>query len=420
MRMAASRGVGILSLGLLLFVTAASAVPAAAGPVTAGQKSYQTSLLRWRTSAGDFAGWSNTGTVLNGQGEIQLDQATAVSGNDPFGPGGYRGGTFYNGGTFVVGEATSPVISTPGLFSEAIASWNARTPSGTWIETLMRARVGGRFTKFYNLGVWASDSSTISRHSVRAQGDADGFVAVDTLILDGKLRADGFELKFRLFSAVPGAVPTIRGASVALSRDYNKMGEFVPGDPAAWNRLLPVPECSQMVYPDGGTVWCSPTSTSMVLAYWSGASGPCEPRVRAAVDGVYDWVYDGHGNWPFNTAYAAAQGLEAEVVRFESMADAERWIAAGVPVVISYYWDIGDLTGAPIPSSAGHLAVLVGFDAAGNPIVNDPAAAADADVQRTYLRSELEHLWVKKSGGTAYLIYPEGHQVPSSRVRPKP
>ena len=169
-----------------------------------------------------------------------------------------------------------------------------------------------------------------------------------------------------------------------------------------------------MVYPDGGTVWCSPTSTSMVLAYWAGDAGPCEPRVRAAVDGVYDWVYDGHGNWPFNTAYAAAQGLEAEVVRFESMADAERWVAAGVPVVISYYWHEGDLTGAPIPSSNGHLAVLVGFDAVGNPIVNDPAAAADAEVQRTYLRSELEHLWVKKSGGTAYLIYPTGHAVPAS------
>ncbi len=100
------------------------------------------------------------------------------------------------------------------------------------------------------------------------------------------------------------------------------------------------------------------------------------------------------------------------MARFESMADAEPWIAAGVPLVISYYWHEGDLTGAPIPSSDGHLAVLVGFDAAGNPIVNDPAAAADEQVQRTYLRDELEHLWVKKSGGTAYLIYPAGHPVP--------
>jgi hypothetical protein len=59
-----------------------------------------------------------------------------------------------------------------------------------------------------------------------------------------------------------------------------------------------------MIYPNGGNVWCSPTSTSMVLAYLDKYTGDCEPRVRAAVDAVFDWVYDGHGNWPFNTAYA--------------------------------------------------------------------------------------------------------------------
>lgn len=395
-------------LALLVLIVPAQAV---AAPVTAGKKGYATSVLRWRP--GQFASWERQGTVLAPTGELTLHPATASHGSDPFGPGGYRGGTYYNGGTFLVGQATSRLTMTPDGFSEAIASWNARTPAGTWIETLIRARVNGRFTKFYNLGIWASDSSTVARHSVRAQGDADGFVAVDTLILDSKLRAEGFELTFRLFSE-NGNVPTVRSASLALSRDYNKMGEFVPGDPARWNTMLAVPECSQMVYPDGGTVWCSPTSTSMVLAYWQGLTGPCEPRVRAAVAGVYDWVYDGHGNWPFNTAYAATHDLEAEVVRFESMADAERWVAAGVPVVISYYWDIGDLTGAPIPTSGGHLAVIVGFDGAGNPIVNDPAAASDEQVQRTYLRSELEHLWVKKSGGTAYLIYPTDHLVPAT------
>jgi Peptidase_C39 like family len=179
-----------------------------------------------------------------------------------------------------------------------------------------------------------------------------------------------------------------------------------------WNRVLAVPECSQMVYPDGGEVWCSPTSTSMVLAYWQTATGPCEPRVRAAVDGVFDWIYDGHGNWPFNTAYAASQGLEGYVARFTSMAQLEPWIAAGVPVVISYAWKKNELTGAPIPSSNGHLAVLAGFDAAGNPVVNDPAAPSDDTVQRTYLRSELERLWLETSGGTAYLIYPQGRAVP--------
>ena len=160
----------------------------------------------------------------------------------------------------------------------------------------------------------------------------------------------------------------------------------------------------------------------MVLSYWEGYTGACEPRVRAAVGGVYDWTYDGHGNWPFNTAYAAShevtindetKQLEGYVARFTSLAKAEVFVAAGVPVVVSFAWGNRDLTGSAIPSSNGHLAVLVGFDRDGNPIINDPAAATDEDVRRTYLRSEFEPLWLETSGGTVYLIYPEGAVVPS-------
>jgi peptidase C39-like protein len=303
-------------------------------------------------------------------------------------------------------------MSTGFAFTEAIASWNADTPAGTWIETQIRAQLAGRWTKWYNLGIWATDSSTIERHSVKLQGDGDGFVAVDTLVLTNKKEAaDAFQLKLRLFSA-NSASPSVRNMSVAFSTTPAKPGALTPGNPDLWNRTLAVPECSQMVYPDGGEVWCSPTSTSMVLGYWSHDTGTCAPRVRAAVEGVFDWIYDGHGNWPFNTAYAATHGLEGYVARFTSLADAEPWIAAGVPVVISYAWKKSALDGAPIASSNGHLAVLVGFDGAGNPIVNDPAAATDGDVRRTYNRAQLETQWLETSGGTVYLIYPPGLAVP--------
>jgi hypothetical protein len=167
-----------------------------------------------------------------------------------------------------------------------------------------------------------------------------------------------------------------------------------------------------MVYPDGGNVWCSPTSTSMVLGYWGIEPGPCEPRVRDTVAGVYDWIYDGHGNWPFNTAYAASRGLEAYVERFTSLDALEPWIKAGVPVVMSIAWNKNDLDGAPVASSSGHLIVLVGFDDAGNPVVNDPAAATNEDVRITYNRQQLETVWLSNSGGTVYLIYPVGLNTP--------
>jgi hypothetical protein len=56
--------------------------------------------------------------------------------------------------------------------------------------------------------------------------------------------------------------------------------------------------------------------------------------------------------------------------------------------------------------------VLVGFDSSGNPIINDPASPANKTVRRTYLRSEFEPLWLQSSGGTVYLIHPEGMRVP--------
>jgi hypothetical protein len=288
------------------------------------------------------------------------------------------------------------------------------TPEGTWVEIQFRARYGTRWSKWYILGIWAEDYSTIERHSVQLQGDADGFVAVDTFVSSNKKETTNkIQLKFLLFSADSVSTPSVRNASVAYSTSAPKRASVSAGDPANWNTLLNVPECSQMVYPDGGEVWCSPTSTSMVLGYWSQDTGPCEPRVRAAVEGVFDWIYDGHGNWPFNTAYAAAQGYEGYVARFTSLAQAEKFVKAGVPVIMSIAWGNGDLTGSDIDSTNGHLFVLVGFDEVGNPIVNDPASPANESVQRTYLRSELEPLWLQASGGTVYLIYPQDWLVPA-------
>jgi len=386
-----------------------------------GDGAFQTGFIRWRAADNGFGEWSLNGVNRNATGALEFDPATAAAtaSTDPYTAGSYNGGNYYNAGSFFVGEATSPVVTTTNLFNytEAIASWNASTPEGSWIEIQFRAQYGTRWSKWYVLGIWASDETTISRHSVQSQGDADGFVAVDTFVSSAKkATTNTFQLKLRLFSEDRVVTPIVQNASVAYSTSAPKSASASAGNPMKWDTSINVPECSQMVYTDGGEVWCSPTSTSMVLGYWSqGGEDPdsCELRVRAAVDGVFDWIYNGHGNWPFNTAYAATQGHEAYVARFTSLAQAEEFVAAGVPVIMSIAWDKGDLTGADIASTNGHLLVLVGFDAAGNPIVNDPASPANDSVQKTYQRAEFEPLWLQASAGTVYLIYPEGMSVPT-------
>ena len=94
-----------------------------------------------------------------------------------------------------------------------------------------------------------------------------------------------------------------------------------------------------------------------------------------------------------------------------------RWAAriAGVPIIVSLAWGRDELTGAPLPASSGHLMVLVGFDADGNPVVNDPAAPNDAAVRHTYIREEFERIWLERRSGTGYLIYP--NDWPASALR---
>jgi len=389
---------------LWIILLAGLVIGSTGNPVMAKGEPYMTGFYEWQGTG--FADWQLSGVNFDGDRLVMVPTG-AVLEIDPIPPGGYYGGNFYNGGSYLVSEATSPVMAAELDFSELIVSWNADTPDGTWVETLARVQIGDRWTKWYNLGVWASGEGTIQRHSVKIQGDSDGYVAVDTLVLSGKKTSvTDYQIKVRFFSQDGSAVPTVRYISAAYSTAVPKKLTPSSGSPVYWNKLIPVPECSQMVYPDGGNVWCSPTSVSMVLSYWREDIRGCNTVVHETVEGVYDWIYDGHGNWVFNTAYAASKGFTASVQRFTSLDQVEPLINADIPVVFSFAWGKGDLTGAAIESSNGHLAIIVGFDEAGNPIVNDPAAASDADVQRTYLRSELEAVWLGNSGGTVYIIKP--------------
>ena len=213
------------------------------------------------------------------------------------------------------------------------------------------------------------------------------------------------------------AVSLERVGAVASTDASTPRPTSTPG-PAA-GTVLDVPAYSQMVhsghYPQwggGGEAWCSPTSTAMVLAYYGIApapSGIAPGHADAVVDHtarmVYDHGYDGTGNWAFNTAYAATLVAgDSYVTRLRDLREAEDHIAAGVPLVISIAFGRQQLTGAPISSSNGHLLVVVGFEADGDVVVNDPAGATNADVRRVYDRAQLERLWIAASGGTAYVI----------------
>jgi hypothetical protein len=319
---------------------------------------------------------------------------------------------FFNGGRYHWSRLTSPVCETTSQFDTLVPSWEAMTPAGTWVEFEVRARSGGVWTRWFKMGVWASGTESVERHSVNGQRSGRWQVLTDTLQSIGPVFADAYRYRLTLFTEEWGISPLVRSVSIAASNSYRhgKRPEE-PVDSGLWGRELAVPARSQMVYPGGGEVWCSPASLSMVMAYWSDKSGKANLNqpVPTVARGTYDYVYGGNGNWPFNTAYASSFGLRASVNRFDSLGQVERWVAAGVPVVASIAWKRGELSGAPIPGSDGHLLVIRGFDLSGNVIVNDPAGRDDSQVRRVYRRDEFARAWFSSgSDGVAYLVYPSG------------
>jgi hypothetical protein len=319
-----------------------------------------------------------------------------------------------------------PEQPAPAPFMHAIPSWSAETPAGAWIEVQVRARratdsaisqesaewAAGRWTSFYRVAQWDDQEECSLRRSFAGQRDADGRVATDTLVLEGP--CDAMQPRVLLYAR--GAErPTLRMLWLALSAPRARSGR----PPAFTPRELPVPPRSQMAYPNGRKI-CSPTSVTMLLAYWHARTGDARLAPfaeRAAVSEqvapqVYDPVYEGYGNWSFNTAFAASRGLEAYVARLSGLAHLEPWIAAGVPVVISVSWEDGQLANAPIPSSTGHLLVVAGFDEQGRVIVADPRGESEGDVRRVYDAAQLEAAWQNSSTGTVYLIHPRGWPAP--------
>lgn len=321
---------------------------------------------------------------------------------------------------------TSGVVESPFAIGEVIPSWGGTCTAPSRLKVELRARLARGWSPWYVLGLWAPGIAA----SVEDQEDEEARVSTDTLVLKAEARA----LEARVGLEGPGPAGAKPGAGGAASLRYLCLAWSGPRDqltpapgagpsphaassPASPATVLRVPAYSQMLY-GPGKGWCSPTCLSMVQAYWEGALAETpqeiEERITRTARAVWDSVYEGCGNWAFNIAYAASLGHEAQVRRFSSLGELGPWIEAGIPVVLSLSWDSEGrpLPGAPLPRSKGHLSLLVGFDAQGNPVMNDPAAPSNEEVGRTYPRADLEARWQEASAGTAYLIWPRGKRAP--------
>lgn len=314
------------------------------------------------------------------------------------------------------GTLTSRVYRPSTKFDTIVPSWNARTPGPTWITVQVKVRSGGSWTKWFNLGRWANETKPVKRRSFGSQSTTKWQVNTDTLQSKGRHFAGAYRYRIRLSSKKSGKSPRVRGLYFASSNSYRHGGDLgVPQHRKVWGKDLRVPARTQMVYSQG-EAWCSPTSMSMVMAYWARKTGRSglDQWPKNVARGVRDYNY-GWGNWPFNTAYAGARGLDARVARLGQIEQVEPWIGRGIPVVASVSWDNRNskyrLSGAPLTWSNGHILVIRGFTKSGNVIVNDPAAKSSSKVRRVYDRAQFERAWLRNGAnrygnyGTSGIVY---------------
>lgn len=292
-------------------------------------------------------------------------------------------------------------------WNELIVSWNADMPTDSYVKVEARALYPDRATKFFVMGLWSGNPAKYPRECVKRQKDEDGDVLTDTLVL--KRPCERFQIRLTLGGDTK-QLPKVRFLGLCLLDNTAKLSPLPPNR-AVWGCTLPVPERSQMAY-EGGGVWCSPATVSMMLAFWAERlkRPDLDHDVPEIVKGTYDAQWEGTGNWVFNTAYAGAlRGMRAYVVRLSDVAELEDWVACGMPVGLSLCYN--RLRGKSREAS-GHLVVCVGFTASGDPIINDPGTRQN--VRKVFPRANLVDAW-EYSKNAAYLIYPENAELPKDR-----
>lgn len=257
-----------------------------------------------------------------------------------------------------------------------VMSWNTFAPEGRIEFRLLQAHAPA--TPWMDFAEWhPTGSKSFSPDGGSVHVDVD-VLRADKLFDGVEVRARGVDFNLVAFSA-PGRT--------AASMPY-----------AGSAHILDVPPRSQYVK-EGERGWCSAASLSMVNAF-HGIDVSVEETARA----IFDRAYNGTGNWSFNVAFSGSLGLRAVVAHLRNLDHAQRLVERNLPLILSYSWAPGELPGAPLEHSDGHLVVLCGFTGTGDCAVNDPAAP---HVRVVYPRAAIERIW-QRNNGVAYVIAPVG------------
>ena len=228
---------------------------------------------------------------------------------------------------------------------------------------------------------------------------AEGASRSETLVCEiDEFIADPPAERIRLVLRASADAP---GSSLA-ARWCASLSTWSPGpeaSPASGGARLAVPAFSQME--EDAAIRhrvCSPTCVAMVLAY-HGYRVAVADLAREMLQPELDL----YGVWPAAIRAASRRGVGGYLLRFPDWAAAAWCLERGMPVIASVRYGAGELAGAAIVETSGHLLVLTGY-AGGDVFVNDPAAPEAREVTRRYRLEELRRVWLARSG-VGYVLF---------------
>lgn len=201
----------------------------------------------------------------------------------------------------------------------------------------------------------------------------------------------------RLHLTLEGTRPPQRYLVCVSTRALTMAEPGVPERAVALERRPPLR--SQMEAPQAiARRICSPTCISMVLGHWGR-----EHDWLTVVDECHDPVSGLYGVWPLALTAAARRGCPGAVEAFDGWEEPLRVLERGIPLVTSIRFSAGELPGAPLDETGGHLVVM--HAAAPDKVeVCDPAAP-DGEVAKSYPASAFSRAWLRHRGA-AYILAP--------------
>lgn len=261
------------------------------------------------------------------------------------------------------GQLIVPSLSASGTYCDWSATWHFRNGDRRW-----------------RLDRVPSDSATDSDRLREAPGYVE--TQIDCFVTLHEIEVSFLELRMHDQREPKDALIVIAS------------GPFKRNNPDAGSRTAPpcsVPPRSQMEAKESiRRHICSPTCLSMVM-------GLNDKDAARFTQDCFDPVRKMYGIWPRNIRAANARGFSGAIETFASLDEAADLIDKGFPIVTSIRFAKGELTGAPLAFTGGHLVVLRGISKE-RVLVNDPAATNREQVEREYDRQEFSRAWLGTRG----------------------